>query len=362
MMDAPAAPPARSRPYVISPRVLLVAAASLAVSLGVLGIVFAVPALSGGTREVLIGGWDDVAIAVASAVAATVSILVLVLAVRAPRWWLALFVPLRLGATVAVLGALFAALLSAGGTVTPLVAEGCRTGYVVAERALLFSASVRVLRLEGLVAEEVASLSTNDGHTPFRRGSYIAIADAQTVTVWHTFDDDRERLTTDGEPNAVLPRIEDAATATCGVPGGRDVDAVSVPPTATSDPSAAVTGEGPAQEPAGDARNEVAAMAATALDAAVGPATDSAGSPLTLPSATDLPCDGTTGLDLSFTTADNAVSYAAILAAFDAAGYAADRAMQEDLRSNGVVRLSARDRSSIDGLLHLSLTAECMPG
>ncbi len=357
MMDDPAAPPARSRPYVISPRVLLVAAASLAVSLGVLGIVFAVPALSGGTREVLIGGWDDVAIAVASAVAATVSILVLVLAVRAPRWWLALFVPLRLGATVAVLGALFAALLSAGGTVTPLVAEGCRTGYVVAERALLFSASVRVLRLEGLVAEEVASLSTNDGHTPFRRGSYIAIADAQTVTVWHTFDNDRERLTTDGEPNAVLPRIEDAATATCGVPGGRDVDAVSVPPTATSDPSAAVTGE----EPAGDARNEVAAMAATALDAAVGPATDSAGSPLTLPSATDLPCDGTTGRPVLHDGGQRRL-YAAILAAFDAAGYAADRAMQEDLRSNGVVRLSARDRSSIDGLLHLSLTAECVPG
>ncbi|WP_146185380.1 hypothetical protein [Microbacterium sp. HMWF026] len=359
MRDDPAAPPARSRPYVISPRVLLVAAASLAVSLGVLGIVFAVPALSGGTREVLIGGWDDVAITVASAVAATVSMLVLVLAVRAPRWWLALFVPLRLGATVAVLGALFAALLTAGGTVTPLVAEGCRTGYVVAERAFLFSASVRVLRPEGLVAEEVASLSTNDGHTPFRRGSYIAIADAQTVTVWHTFDNDRERLTTDGEPNAVLPRIVDAATAVCGVPGGGEPDAAPATP---SDPSATMTGEGPAQRPAGDTRAEVLAMATTALDTAVGPATDSAGSPLAVPSATDLPCDGTTGLDLSFATADNAASYAAILAVFDAAGYAADRAMQEDLRFNGVVRLSARDRSSIDGLLHLSLTAECVPG
>jgi len=52
-------------------------------------------------------------------------------------------------------------------------------------------------------------------------------------------------------------------------------------------------------------------------------------------------------------------AYAAILAAWDAEGYAKDRAMQEDLRGNSVVRLSARDRSSIDGLLHVSLTTEC---
>ncbi|WP_394685962.1 hypothetical protein [uncultured Microbacterium sp.] len=43
----------------------------------------------------------------------------------------------------------------------------------------------------------------------------------------------------------------------------------------------------------------------------------------------------------------------------DAEGSSADRAMQEDLRDNGVVRLSARDRSSIDGLMHFSLTADC---
>ncbi|MFJ4038764.1 hypothetical protein ACIPVB_11840 [Microbacterium sp. NPDC090007] len=362
MTDDLAAAPARSTPHVTRPRVLLAAVAVLTVSLGILGLVYVVPLQTAGTREVLVGGWDAVALAVASVVAASVSILVLVLAVRAPGWWLALFVPLRLGATVAVLGALFAALLSAGGTVTPLVADGCRTGYVVAERAFLFSASVRVLRPDGLVAEEVASLATHDGHTPFRMGSYIAVDDDQVVEVWHTFDNDRERLTADGEPDAVLPRIVDAADATCGVPGGREVGAAPVPPANIPVPPSTETGEGPAQEPARDTRAEVATMAATALNAAVGPITDAAGAPVAVPSAGDLPCDGSTGLALSLATADNAASYAAILAAFDAAGYASDRAIQEDLRSNGVVLLSARDRSSIDGLLHFSLSAECVPG
>ncbi len=103
-------------------------------------------------------------------------------------------------------------------------------------------------------------------------------------------------------------------------------------------------------------------MAALTVQAAQGTTVDAGGSPVRAPSASELPCDGRTGVDLAFSTDDNAASYEAILAAWDAAGYSSDRAMQEDLRYDGVVRLSARDRTTIDGLVHVSLTAECRAG
>ena len=100
-------------------------------------------------------------------------------------------------------------------------------------------------------------------------------------------------------------------------------------------------------------------MAQLTIDAAEAPVTDAAGAPVSAPLPAELPCDGTTSFDLAIRTDDNTSSYAAILDAWSAEGYSRDRAMQEDLRYNGVVRLSARDRSSLDGLMHFSLTADC---
>ena len=101
-------------------------------------------------------------------------------------------------------------------------------------------------------------------------------------------------------------------------------------------------------------------MAALTVDAAEGTAVDATGSPVRPPAASELPCDGTTGVELVFATDDNAASYAAILGAWSAAGYAPDRAMQEDIRDDGTVRLSARDRTTIDGMLHLRIGGPCV--
>ena len=69
-----------------------------------------------------------------------------------------------------------------------------------------------------------------------------------------------------------------------------------------------------------------------------------------------------TGVELVIATDDNAASYAAILDAWSAAGYASDSAMQEYIRSDGAVRLSARDRTTIDGMLHLGIGGPCVTG
>ncbi|GAB3617035.1 hypothetical protein GCM10027416_15920 [Okibacterium endophyticum] len=67
-------------------------------------------------------------------------------------------------------------------------------------------------------------------------------------------------------------------------------------------------------------------------------------------------------LTLDFHTADNARSLERILNAWDAAGYAPDRAMQQDIRYSGslpVEMMSIRDATSIDGLIHMQITSRC---
>ncbi|MDQ1113632.1 hypothetical protein QE418_003080 [Microbacterium testaceum] len=303
-------------------------------------------------REVVVGPWTGEVIVTGSIAAAIVSLAVIVFAVPARRWWWLLLGPLRAIAIGAMaLGGLAFSLTD--DSVTPIVANGCETGYVVTERSFLFAASGSVRRLDGLIGTSVGRTEVDDGHKPFQQQSYIAVTEGDTLRVWNTFQSVGERLSTSSPPSFVLPRL--VTETSCGLAGGIDADEQPLPvPTVSADPD-----EGPAPAPATDARTEVARMVQRTLDAAGGTVTDAEGAPLSAPLASDLPCDGTTAYDLAIRTDDNAASYEAILAAWDAEGYAKDRAMQEDLRCNGVMRLSARDRSSIDGLLHFSLTAEC---
>tara|TARA_Y100000114_G_C11760846_1_gene329589 strand:+ start:1011 stop:1832 length:822 start_codon:yes stop_codon:yes gene_type:complete len=67
-------------------------------------------------------------------------------------------------------------------------------------------------------------------------------------------------------------------------------------------------------------------------------------------------------VDLAFSTGDNAASLTHILAAWDTAGYLPDRAMQVDLRYSTALpieRMSIRDSTSVDGMIHLTLESAC---
>ncbi|MDQ1117301.1 hypothetical protein QE406_003310 [Microbacterium testaceum] len=350
----PPAAPASARPRPVRRVVAVVSAVLVLPPLAVLLALTILGSRSEGPTEVIVGGWDSEAIAGASVQIALLAFVVAVCAIPARRWWLLLFVPLRLAACAALLLAAFAAALT-GGSIVPVVADGCSTGYVVSERAFLLSARIEVLRVEGILATPVDSVQTDDGHTPFAQGSYMAVVEGDEVRVWHTFDSSTEPLATVGEPQLVLPRLLDPADAACGLVGGREPTAQLPPDPVSPDPDG-----GPRlSDQIGDTRDEVVRMASLALEAATGPVTDASGAPVSIPAASELVCDGSTGLGLTIATGDNEHSYAAILAAFDDAGYAKDRAMQEDLRDDGVIRLSARDRSTIDGMLHLGLSAAC---
>lgn len=118
---------------------------------------------------------------------------------------------------------------------------------------------------------------------------------------------------------------------------------------------------------ADDSRAGITEMVNTSFDAAVGPVTDASGSTLSPDSIAPIATAcGETGSQLSlsvaFKTQDNARSLAQILHAWDTAGYAPDRAMQEDIRyseSLPIARMSIRDRTTIDGLIHMNLTTRC---
>lgn len=333
-------------------RTVVAASVTYLLAIALIAVVWHVSLDSAGDREVVVGPWTGGVIGAGSVVAAVISLAVIVFAAPARRWWWLLLGPLRaIALAAAALGGLV--LFLTDEPVTPIVANGCETGYVVAERAFLFAASGSVLRLDGQIGTRVGRTEVDDGHMPFHQGSYIAVADGDTLRVWNTVQSATERLSTASAPSFVLPRI--VTDTDCGLAGGMNAEEDTPPPPRTPVEPA----EGPDPSPASDARGELARMVQRTLDAAGAAVTDAAGAPVAAPAASTLPCDGTTAYDLAIRTDDNAASYAAILDAWTAEGYAEDRAMQEDLRYNGVVRLSARDRSSIDGLMHFSLTADC---
>lgn len=114
-------------------------------------------------------------------------------------------------------------------------------------------------------------------------------------------------------------------------------------------------------------RDEITRMLTATLDASIPPVSTSEGVPFTVD---ETPIVATTcgeigarsTVDLAFSTGDNAASLVRILAAWDIAGYLPDRAMQEDIRYSTALpieRMSIRDSTSVDGMIHLTLESAC---
>lgn len=115
------------------------------------------------------------------------------------------------------------------------------------------------------------------------------------------------------------------------------------------------------------ARNGLRAMIAVSLAAAVGEAHDEDGSSIDAAEVvlTSAAC-GERGTQLEatleFSTDDNAASLERILAAWDAEGYAPDRALHVDIRwseSLPVAVMTIRDATTIDGRIHLQVRSRC---
>lgn len=123
----------------------------------------------------------------------------------------------------------------------------------------------------------------------------------------------------------------------------------------------------PPQFTAQSVRPAIQEMAAVSQAAAVGPVTDANDVAVSLaaivPMAVACGDSGSeASVQLDFRTGDNAQSLHRILAAWDSAGYAPDHAMQEDLRYSAtlpIAKMTIRDSTTIDGLIHMNLVGQC---
>lgn len=336
--------------------ILLVLGLTLGLAMVVVATVLAVSDLSGGERGILVGDLTSDRIGGVALVACFGSIAAGLCLIPVSGWVLAVLVLARVVAIGATLLTVFAWWMTSSVSVVPLMSEGCDTGYLVEERSFMFAATGTVYRREGLLITRVERTSADDGYHPFADNAYVAVDDGTSIQVWyngiHTYEGGA--VSTFGEPAFTIPTLTRATEPHCE-------------PEAGSAPLGMLPSPAPSTPPVADSRASLQEMLAVSVVAAVAPVVDAAGRAIDLPGLTPIStaCAETgaqLGTALSFRTPDNAQSVRQILAVWDAAGYAPDRAMQEDIRYSNtlpVARMSIRDKSTIDGLIHMSLTTTC---
>lgn len=361
MLDAPVAASAPvERPVAQRRRpALLVLGAVVGLATALIAAVQTVATVSGGTQSVLVGPLGSGGLIGLATVAALCALAVGLCLIPVPRLGLVLLVPARLGAfaSLAIAGFVWM-LLTPGPTIVPLVSGGCDSGYVVAENSFL-STSGTVYRQDGLLVTPVAHTSGNHAYRPFASGAYTVDGRGSELDVWYDFSDQSDDLSTAkvGPPAFVVPKLTDR-THTCGVQVAR--------------PARYAPSPAPTTRPLETTASDMRTMIARSLAAAVGPVRDASGAVIDATEQTPrlAMCEATSDsgrfsdatLDLAFRTDDNAASARKILAVWDAAGYLSDRAMHEDIRYSTtlpVAKMSLRDTTTIDGLIHMQVTSRC---
>lgn len=170
-------------------RVLQIAAtvAVAAATIAVIGVAL-VDSASGGDAQLLLASLPSRHIVGVSTILAFLAISYMLCAVSAPSGRFASVVIGRVLSIGGALVAVFWGILTAPWPVTPLLVDGCESGYVVEERSFLFLSSIDVLELDGLIATPVLHTSADDGHQPFTAGDYGArVADGQ-IAGWFALE------------------------------------------------------------------------------------------------------------------------------------------------------------------------------
>ena len=331
-------------------------AVATAVVVGQLGV----SAATAGTATLLIGPLDERSLSTIAMLIAFLSLGTGLWSVDAPRWMLPLkIVGIVLAACAAALAALVITLVG-DAKATPLLQGDCDTGYVVVEHRSLRGSSGTVYRQDGFIATSVARTSGDDAYEPFAMGGYAVTEADGTLSVSYAVNRPNSYANPAGTyaSSFSVPVLEER-TPQCGLEMHRE------PPL---DPGPA-SPSAPAPATAASVDDEMRELVGASFEAAAGTVLDASGAPLDVAALplSSAPCTTAPGtrheMQLDFRTDDNARSLDDILAVWDRAGYEQDRAMQEDIRySEGrpVERMSIRDTSSVDGLLHLTVSSVCV--
>ncbi|MFK3678018.1 hypothetical protein ACI2IP_09805 [Microbacterium sp. NPDC090218] len=338
-----------------------IAGGFFAIATAVVVWALAVPSVTSGAASVLIGPFDEPSVLTLSVFVALASLCVGLWSIDSPRRML----PLKIiGVVLAACAGAIAAFLSAlivDVNVTPVLHAGCDTGYVVVERSFLMGSSGTVYRQDGpFTATQVARSSGDDAYQPFSMGGYAVTEAGGTLTIDYAVNRpiDSTGVTGGSGSTISLPVLEDR-TPRCGLTAAGVTTPIPTTPSAEPAPVTVESIEGDMREIVG-----------ASLAASSGAVVDASGAPLEASalSLSSVPCAEGPGsrreVQIAFRTDDNARSLERILAVWDQAGYDSDRAMGEDIRyseSLPVARMSVKDTSSIDGLIHLTSTSVCVP-
>ena len=171
---AAVAPPKRQRALQLAATVTLGAA-----TVAVTGVAL-VDSVSDGAAQLLLGSLPSRQIVGAATILAFITISYMLCSVSAPSGWLVPVVIARMLSFGAALIAMLWGVLTLPWLVTPLLVDGCESGYVVEERSFLYLSSITVFEKDGLLITPVTHTSADDGHQPFAAGDYGAwVADGR---------------------------------------------------------------------------------------------------------------------------------------------------------------------------------------
>jgi hypothetical protein len=152
---------------------------STCVAIVVFYAVFASP-----SSVVLIGDLTGFQVAYFSGVVGLVALALFILLAPAPRWWPYLAVPASaVSVALAILLAVIGGPFVADTKVTPLLAEGCATGYIAMEPSGGGGSFIGVR--DGWRVLSVQQFAGDDFSRPFAAGDYDARASDGEIAVWH---------------------------------------------------------------------------------------------------------------------------------------------------------------------------------
>lgn len=156
-------------------------------TLAVIGVAL-VDSASGGDAQLLLGALPSRHIIGAATILAFTALSYTLCTVSVPPGWLAPVVTARVLSIGGALVAAFWGFLTMPWPVTPLLVDGCESGYVVEERSFLFLSSITVHEQNGLLVAPVMGTSADDGHQPFTAGEYGARVTDGHIEGWFALE------------------------------------------------------------------------------------------------------------------------------------------------------------------------------
>ncbi|GAA1141511.1 hypothetical protein GCM10009643_26020 [Microbacterium aurantiacum] len=166
--------PARSRAV----RFVLLSLAGVAIVAGAVAVAVLV---TGSATYVLVGEITGPYIGLVAAVVSLVSTALFAICVPARPAWLALKLPVAVLCVLPTLVLITLAPLVANTKVTPILEQGCPTGYVAVEPTAGSGSFIGIRR--GLYVERVRDVAAPNFQRPFATGDYVAVSHENLVHV-----------------------------------------------------------------------------------------------------------------------------------------------------------------------------------